>query len=488
MKRLLLIAPTLLLLLACGGSDPVVEPGADAESSSQPDVAPVVPVARESALNTVSLIQLVYWDDPLAAGPGGVPGCVASILGELLAADPAIADPYLIDLAAIPGPLRNPVVEHLRQRFERPFAVSVHDFPELFAAHSPQEDTDDYLKFKNRLYSTMQPQLGSFLSLLHPRSISAQEVVWGGVLVDGIPPLELPGFATARQASDWINASDPVIGVEINGDARAYPIRIIAWHEMVNDTVGGVPVSLAYCTLCGSAILYGGRVGDRVYRFGTSGLLYRSNKLMWDRETRTLWDQFTGEPVWGALVDSGVEVEAVPTVYTTFGDWLEDHPDTFVLDIETGFLRDYRPGAAYANYNASPDPFFAVPLSDDRLRDKAMVYVIQRDGESVAYPVELIAEQGVLHDVIAGLSVALVATRDGLGARAYLNGDLTFLADSPAGDTIESVDGRTWQITEEALIAADGHSLPRIEGHNAFWFGFINQTPDGRLFELDAAN
>ena len=488
MKRLLLIAPALLLLLACDGSDPVVEPGADAESSSQPDVAPVVPVARESALNTASLIQLVYWDDPLAAGPGGVPGCVASILGELLAADPAIADPYLIDLAAIPGPLRNPVVEHLRQRFERPFAVSVHDFPELFAARSPQEDTDDYLKFKNRLYSTMQPQLGSFLSLLHPRSISAQEVVWGGVLVDGIPPLELPGFATARQASDWINASDPVIGVEINGDARAYPIRIIAWHEMVNDTVGGVPVSLAYCTLCGSAILYGGRVGDRVYRFGTSGLLYRSNKLMWDRETRTLWDQFTGEPVWGALVDSGVEVEAVPTVYTTFGDWLEDHPDTFVLDIETGFLRDYRPGAAYANYNASPDPFFAVPLSDDRLRDKAMVYVIQRDGESVAYPVELIAEQGVLHDVIAGLSVALVATRDGLGARAYLNGDLTFLADSPAGDTIESVDGRTWQITEEALIAADGHSLPRIEGHNAFWFGFINQTPDGRLFELDAAN
>ena len=112
---------------------------------------------------------------------------------------------------------------------------------------------------------------------------------------------------------------------------------------MVNDTVGGVPVSLAYCTLCGSAIVYDGRVADTVYRFGTSGLLYRSNKLMWDRQTETLWHQFTGEPVWGSLVDSDIEVGALPSLYTTFGDWFEDHPDTTVLDIETGFLRDYGP-------------------------------------------------------------------------------------------------------------------------------------------------
>jgi hypothetical protein len=447
-----------------------------------------VAAEAETGLDTRRLLHLIYWDDPAGWAPGPIPDDIMSILDELLAADPAIADPYLADLAAVPGPLRGPVFQHLRQRFNNPFAVSVHDLPELFALRSPQDDSDDYLQFKNRLYSTLQFQFSFFLSTIQPRTISAQEVYWGGVRVDGIPPLELPGFVTAQAAADWINASDEVIGVEINGDARAYPIRIIAWHEMVNDTVGGVPVSLAYCTLCGSAILYDGRVDDTVYRFGTSGLLYRSNKLMWDRETWTLWHQFTGEPVWGSLVGTGVELKALPTVYTTFGDWLEDHPDTSVLDIETGFRLNYDPGIAYADYNASPNPLFAVPISDDRLRDKTMVYVIRREGESVAYQVELSAEEGVLHDVIAGDSVALIATSDGLSARAYLNAGVTFVADGPPDDTIGSVDGRSWRITEAALVADDGESLPRIEGHNAFWFGFINQTPDGRLFELDAVN
>jgi hypothetical protein len=481
-KRLLFLAPALLLLACGGGSDSAAEPSRGPVPAEPTDAASAV--APETGLNTAALIQLIYWDDPLSPVQGEPPDYINDRLDELLTADPAVADPYLIDLAAVPGPLRDRVFDHLKQRFDRPAALSVHDIPDLFAAHSPLDDAEDYLRFKTRIYSTLQPQLGGFLATQHPRTVSAQEVYWGGVLVDGIPPLELPGFVTAQQASDWIFASDEVIGVEINGDARAYPIRIIAWHEMVNDTVGGVPVSLAYCTLCGTAILYDGRVDGTVYRFGTSGLLYRSNKLMWDRLTRTLWDQFTGEPVWGSLVGSGVEVQALPSVYTTFGDWLEDHPDTTVLDIETGFLRDYGSGVAYAAYNASPDALFAVPISDDRLRQKAMVYVIGRDGEDVAYPVDVIAMQGVVHDVIGGDRVALVATSDGLGARAYLRSDVTFVAGQSPDDTVESDDGRTWRITEEALIADDGQALPRIEGHNAFWFGFINQTPDGRLFEL----
>ena len=117
--------------------------------------------------------------------------------------------------------------------------------------------------------------------------------------VDGIPPLEAPRFVTADAAQDWINPRDDLIGVVVNGDARAYPIRIIAWHEMVNDTIGGIPVSLAYCTLCGSAIVYDDRIGDTVNDFGISGLLYRSNKLMYDRQTDTLWEQFSGRPAWG---------------------------------------------------------------------------------------------------------------------------------------------------------------------------------------------
>ena len=129
-----------------------------------------------------------------------------------------------------------------------------------------------------------------------------EEIAWGGVLVDGIPALDNPRMTTASAAS-YLNPDDPVFGVEINGDARAYPLRIANWHEMVNDVVGGVPVSLAYCTLCGSGILFDGRVAGRAepFTFGSSGLLYRSNKLMYDRQTDSLWEQLAGHPVTGSL-------------------------------------------------------------------------------------------------------------------------------------------------------------------------------------------
>ena len=112
-----------------------------------------------------------------------------------------------------------------------------------------------------------------------------------------------PLSASPASAASYLNPDDPVFGVEINGDARAYPLRIANWHEMVNDVVGGVPVSLAYCTLCGSGILFDGRVAGRAepFTFGSSGLLYRSNKLMYDRQTDSLWEQLAGHPVTGSL-------------------------------------------------------------------------------------------------------------------------------------------------------------------------------------------
>ena len=129
-----------------------------------------------------------------------------------------------------------------------------------------------------------------------------------------------------------------IYGISLNGDDRAYPLRIMDWHEMANDIVGGVPVSLAYCTLCGAGIAFDGRVpaGDSsestTYTFGSSGFLYRSNKLMYDRQSRTLWNQFTGQPVLGPLADEDISLELLPVVLTTWKDWVDQHPDTQVLD------------------------------------------------------------------------------------------------------------------------------------------------------------
>ena len=149
--------------------------------------------------------------------------------------------------------------------------------------------------------------------------IRMEEITWGGVPVDGIPSLDNPTLIAGRQAG-YLHGDDLVFGVEINGDARAYPLRIMGWHEMFNEVIGGVPVALAYCTLCGSGILFESQVQGREtpFVFGSSGLLYRSNKLMFDRQTDSLWNQFTGEPVVGPLVDSGIVLKIRPVVITSW--------------------------------------------------------------------------------------------------------------------------------------------------------------------------
>src|SRR6516162_4245053 len=205
-----------------------------------------------------------------------------------------------------------------------------------------------YAGFLADLLARIDPQFRRFVYDGIAHEIRMEEIAWGGVLVDGIPALDNPRMTTGSAAS-YLNPDDSVFGVEINGDARAYPLRIANWHEMVNDVVGGVPVSLAYCTLCGAGILFDGRVAgrDRPFTFGSSGLLYRSNKLMYDRQTNTLWTQFTGRPAVGPLVGSGIALTPLPMTLTTWTAWQMRDPQTRVLALDTGFVRDYRPGAAY---------------------------------------------------------------------------------------------------------------------------------------------
>ncbi|MCY3687237.1 MAG: DUF3179 domain-containing protein, partial [Chloroflexi bacterium] len=298
-----------------------------------------------------------------------------------------------------------------------------------------------------------------------------------------IPPLEFPTQVLPEDAAQWINDTDVVVGVEIDGDARAYPIRIIAWHEMVNDTIGGVPVSLAYCTLCGSPILFDGRVGSEVYRFGTSGLLYRSNKLMYDRNTRTLWNQFSGKPAWGPLVGEEIRLNVLPVVVTTWGDWYSRNPDTTLLSINTGFVRDYGPGVAYRDYFNSPLTWFNVPVSDDRLAQKDNVYAVRIGEALTAYPIALLAERAFAQDEVGGLPIVVVATANGEGGRSYESGDVQFQSADPASDTLIDSEGAVWRIREDSLLGPDGEVLQRVGGHNAYWFAITNQVDNGQLWE-----
>jgi len=434
--------------------------------------------------DAVEMSQLIFWGpvDGFFGRYLPIPVAGQALLDQLLASDLPTIDKYVIDLAAFPSPYWGQVLDYLKGRYGDSLRT-VYDFPEIFDFHADDSATPSYLRFKQALFGSQFEDMAEMMNPDAPIVIDAREIQWGGVRVDGIPPLEFPTQVLPEEAAEWINDTDVVVGVEIDGDARAYPIRIIAWHEMVNDTIGGVPVSLAYCTLCGSPILFDGRVGSEVYRFGTSGLLYRSNKLMYDRNTRTLWNQFSGRPAWGPLVDRDIRLKVLPVVVTTWGDWRLRHPDTTVLSINTGFVRDYGPGVAYNDYFNSPLTWFNVPVEDDRLSQKDNVYAV-RVGEALsAYPIELLAQRTFAQDQVGGVPIVVVATANGEGGRAFESGGIQFQSADPAGDTLTDSEGGVWLIREDSLLGPNGELLPRVGGHNAYWFAITNQVDNGQLWE-----
>jgi hypothetical protein len=357
--------------------------------------------------------------------------------------------------------------------------------------------------WKGTLLSRIDPGFKDFLADDHPSRLRVEEIQWGGVRIDGIPPLDNATMIPAAEA-DYLLPNEPVFGLEINGDVRAYPLRIVDNHEMANDVVGGLPVSLAYCTLCGAAIAFDGRAPNgETYTFGTSGFLYRSNKLMYDRTTRTLWNQLTGEPVLGELAgNEELRLNIFPVVLSAWEDWLAQHPDTLVMSRETGFYPAgfYEPGVLYGDYFQSSQTMFPVWQRSDLLEDKDFVYALFLDGVPKAYDVRTLAEQQVVNDTLGETAVVLVATQgtvavngsnrrvgsvtytNGGEVRAYDRGSRLFTP-GPEPYTILDEEGRPWQVTEEGLLGPDGQTAPRLSGHLAYWFGWYAFFPETLLYK-----
>ncbi len=343
-----------------------------------------------------------------------------------------------------------------------------------------------YLDFKRMLYRRIDPRFEEFLYDGLPHEIRVEEIVWGGVPVDGIPALINPLLIEGSEAA-YLEPEEQVFGVEINGDVRAYPLRIMDWHEMFNDVIGGVPVSLAYCTLCGAGILFDTTVEgyDQPFVFGSSGFLYRSNKLMYDQATKSLWNQFTGRPVAGPLTGSGIELAIRPVAITSWERWLEAHPDTKVLDLETGHIRDYRPGRPYGEYFASPELMFPAALRDDSLSEKDQIFGVRLPGGAKAWPLEAFAGGAVINDRAGFTDLVLIGDAETRTVRAYRREGLEFAAGlGPDGLT---ADGVEWTVTEGALTAPDGRTLARLPGHVAYWFAWAGYLRDAELYDPEQA-
>ena len=191
--------------------------------------------------------------------------------------------------------------------------------------------------------------------------------------------------------------------------------------------------------------MYSTKIDGEVLEFGTSGLLYRSNKLMYDRDTKTLWRQFTGEPVVGALVGSGIKLEVQPVILTTWGDWLTTHPDTTVLDVDTGFypaelyLPEWDPQSIYYRVRRQAASSFPVWQKSDRLPEKSHVLGLIVEGEARAYPTESLRDEPVLNDMLGGRGLVVITPGMGAGARAFRRNGQEFVAVRPAGDGGTSV-------------------------------------------------
>ena len=312
--------------------------------------------------------------------------------------------------------------------------------------------------------------------------IRFEEITWGGALFDDIPPLDNPTLIAAEDAA-YMLEDDLVFGVSINGDTRAYPLRIMGWHEMFNEIIGGVPVALAYCTLCGAGILFETQVEGREapFVFGSSGLLYRSNKLMFDRQTQSLWNQFTGEPVSGPLAGSSIQLKIRPTVITTWAKWRAAHPDTQVLSLETGHIRNYDSGFVYREYFASPDLMFPTVTDERRLRQKDYVYGIRVAGGAKAWPLEAFEAEPVINDVVGLTNVVLIGDAKTRTVRAYARKGQVFEgnASSVKGP------GGVWRLEEDALYGPVGEQLPRIPGHISYWFAWDGYlAAESELYQL----
>ena len=341
-----------------------------------------------------------------------------------------------------------------------------------------------YADFKAELYANIDLR---FYDYFHGRQdlarIRLDEIRWGGVVQDGIPPLRNPEMISAEEA-DYLSDDNIVFGIEINGDVRAYPKRILAWHEMFTDTIGGVPIAGVYCTLCGTVIPYKTNSNGTQYTLGTSGFLYRSNKLMYDKATQTLWSTTKGEPVVGPLVDKGIKLDYESVVTTTWGEWKRRHPNTTVLSLNTGHSRDYGEGVAYNDYFSTDRVMFNTPFNDERLDNKREILALRfpaAPSQQLAIDTEFLKSNTVYKNTIGSQKFVVLTDKTGAN-RVYDPKGVDFVK-YDGDQTVTDNNGTQWALSESDLTSEKNQQLSRLPYHRAFWFGWRAAYPETKLIK-----
>ena len=331
-------------------------------------------------------------------------------------------------------------------------------------------------------------------------TVPYSEILSGGPPKDGIRAIDEPTYVSVSEADLWLEPQEPVILVEIGGHARAYPIQIMTWHEIVNDTLGDVPVSVTFCPLCNTGVAFERTFDGQVLDFGTTGRLRYSNLIMYDRQTETWWQQATGEGIAGQY--AGSQLTFVPASMIAWADFREGHPDGDVLSRDTGLRAAYgqNPYPGYDDVNESPF-LYQGPATPGELPAMARVGTIDLGGEAVAYPYDVMRISRVVNDTVGGTPVVVmwapgtasaldagnVAGGEDVGAittyARELDGEvLTFSAEGER--IVDEQTGSEWDLLGKAVGGPlAGRTLEPVVSINHFWFSWAAFRPDTRIYQ-----
>ena len=332
-------------------------------------------------------------------------------------------------------------------------------------------------------------------------SVDLAEFLGGGPPKDGIPAIDAPKFESIAAARGWLSDKSPVISLRVGDAARAYPLAVLMWHEIANDTLGGKPVVVTFCPLCNTALVFDRELDGVVHDFGTTGNLRFSDLVMYDRQTESWWQQATGEAIVGEL--TGMRLKFLPAQIVSLADFAAAHPDGDVLSRDTGFSRDYGQNPYVGYDTVDQNPFLFDGVLDGRLPPKERVVTVGEGDNAVAFPYSELRKVGVAPATIGGDEIVVFWTpgtasaldgpsiddSEDIGStgvfEAVIGGrQLTFAREGGEDSPIQDREtGSTWSV---AGIATDGELAgtrlePIIHGDH-FWFAWAAFSPETTIW------
>lgn len=330
-------------------------------------------------------------------------------------------------------------------------------------------------------------------------SVPYNEILSGGPPKDGIPAIDEPKFVTVKEANEWLKDREPVVFVRVGNDARAYPIQILMWHEIVNDRVGNEPLIVSFCPLCNTAIAFKRTFNGQVFDFGTTGRLRYSNLIMYDRQTETWWQQATGDAIAGEL--TGAQLEFYPASMVSWEDFKSQYPDGKVLSRDTGHPRNYGRNPYFGYDDIDQTPFLYSGATPGQLPPMARVLTVDLKNEAVAYPYDVLSKMNVINDTVGGEDLVVFwaeGTASALDTSNIPEGrevgsavaysrwldDQKLSFEFKDGKILDEQTGSEWNVLGQAIAGEwTGKQLTPVVSINHFWFSWAAFKPETRIYQ-----